>query len=192
MRFLPFAVLAFLLVPGLAHAHEMPGGGFVAGLAHPVLGLDHLLAMVSVGVLSAQMGGRAIWTVPASFVGVMIVGGVIAMNSWFAASYIEMGIAFSVVFLGLAIALARKLPMLIAMAFVGFFAFFHGYAHGLEIPDAAAQWQYIVGFVLGTAGLHLLGVGIGHAFSKIKHGSQALRLTGACVMLTGVYILVSA
>ena len=121
-------LLVILLAPLSAIAHEgssLPYGSFVAGLAHPVLGIDHFLAMVSVGIVSAQIGGRAIWTVPSTFVTVMALGGVLGWLDVGLTS-IELGIAFSVLVLGIAIAADRKLPILVAMGAVAIFATFHG------------------------------------------------------------------
>ena len=127
---------AISIIPSTVYAHEggnMPLGGFLSGLVHPVLGYDHLLAMLSVGILSAQIGGRAIWTVPATFVGVMALGGVLGLID-IGITITELGIAFSLVILGSVIASERRLPVLLAMIGVGFFAIFHGYAHGTEMP----------------------------------------------------------
>jgi urease accessory protein len=123
----------FLFAPLTAQAHVLPeAGGFTVGLTHPVLGFDHLLAMVSVGILSAQMGGRAIWAVPATFVSVMVMGGTLGIAG-IGILGVEFGIAVSVLALGIALAAEKKLPPIAAMLFVGFFAIFHGHAHGTEI-----------------------------------------------------------
>ena len=163
-------LLLFLCVflPQEALAHGLDGvGGFKSGLMHPVLGLDHLLAMISVGIVSTQIGGRAIWTVPASFVLIMALGGYAGMQSFNFLDIntivvsVEQGIIISVMALGLAIALDKGIPMVIAMIACGFFGFFHGFAHGIEIPDVAFSFPYIGGFMTATALLHILGVGIG-------------------------------
>ena len=172
---LPLAIVA-LLLPGLALAHEgasLPYGSFVGGLSHPVLGLDHFLAMVSVGILSAQMGGRAIWTVPATFVAVMAFGGFLGFID-IGLTAIEAGIAISVLALGIAIAADRKLPMTLAMTFVGFFAIFHGYAHGAEMPAVANSVTYAAGFLIGTTALHLFGVLIGDISRRYTRGPLVL------------------
>ena len=183
---LPF--LAVFLYPVAAYAHEGVAGGFQAGIAHPVLGLDHLLAMVSVGIISAQMGGRAIWTVPATFVIVMAIGGALGMMD-IGLIAIETGIALSVLVLGLTIASNAGIMRIAIYGFVALFAIFHGYAHGLEIPALATSWAYIIGFMAGTAGLHLLGVGIGHFASKAPHGNTLLRYGGTIVAGMGLHIL---
>lgn len=183
-----FLFLLFTLIPSVAYAHTGTLGGFQAGLSHPVLGLDHLLAMVSVGVVSAQLGGRAMWLVPATFVLVMAIGGLLGMAD-VGLGAVEVGIALSVVVLGLSIANISRIPAFMIYGFVFLFATFHGYAHGLEIPELATSWAYIGGFMAGTAGLHLLGVGIGHFASKVPHGSTALKYAGAIVAGMGLHIL---
>lgn len=187
MRYLlPF--LAVMLFPFSAYAHEGVTGGFVAGISHPVLGLDHLLAMVAVGIISAQMGGKAIWTVPATFVLVMAVGGALGMMD-IGLFAIETGIALSVVILGLTIACNAKLNAILIYIFVAIFAIFHGYAHGQEIPSLATSWAYVGGFMAGTAGLHILGVAIGHFVPKLPHGQTLLRYAGAMVAGMGLHII---
>jgi urease accessory protein len=179
-----------LITPTLAFAHEAAtGNGFMSGLSHPVLGLDHLLAMVSVGILSAQMGGKAIWSVPATFVIVMLLGGVIGMSG-FGIGSVELGIVISVLALGVAIAASKKLPAFIAMAFVGFFAIFHGHAHGTEMPSIAEPALYALGFVVGTAALHIGGVVIGIAAARFKDGHQLLRFLGAGIAGIGFHLLI--
>lgn len=183
-----------LLGPGLAAAHEansLPLGSFLGGLTHPVLGPDHFLAMVSVGVLSAQIGGRAIWTVPATFVAVMALGGGLGLLGA-GLSAIEIGIAFSVLALGIAIAADRKLPVLLAMVAVGVFAVFHGYAHGAEMPTVAEPWRYAAGFLTGTAALHVLGVIIGDISQHYARGKVLLRVAGGAIAGIGTWFLVAA
>ncbi|HQS11097.1 MAG TPA: HupE/UreJ family protein, partial [Xanthobacteraceae bacterium] len=126
---------ALALAPSLAFAHTGVGAthGFVHGFMHPVTGLDHVLAMVTVGILAWQMGGRAIWLLPASFVTLMAVGGALGMSG-FDLPYVETGIALSVVVLGAAVAMGVKAPLAFAMGLVGMFAVFHGHAHGAEMP----------------------------------------------------------
>ena len=185
-------VLGILLFsPSLAHAHVVGGGGgFVSGLSHPVLGFDHLLAMVSVGILSAQMGGKAIWTVPATFVGVMLVGGILGIEGVPLFS-VELGIAISVVALGIALAAEKKLPALFAMLFVGIFAIFHGHAHGTEMPSIAEPVLYALGFVTGTAAIHIFGVFIGLLFEQSARGAKLLRFAGVGIACIGVHFLMS-
>ena len=189
-----YVILLLLCMPALAFAHDgttLPYGSFLSGLTHPVLGLDHLLAMVSVGILSAQIGGRAIWTVPATFVLVMAVGGVLGWVD-VGLSAIEMGIAFSVLALGTAIALDKTVPMVGAMIAVGIFAIFHGYAHGAEMPAVAQPVTYALGFMTGTALLHLAGVLIGDISQHYERGKLILRGAGVAIAGTGVFFLLGA
>ncbi|MCP5404760.1 MAG: HupE/UreJ family protein [Pseudomonadaceae bacterium] len=195
MRPIPLVLLA-LLLPIPAFAHGGTGGGFGAGLWHPVLGLDHLLAMVSVGLLSTQLGRHAILSVPTAFVAAMVAGAILGMNHTATPltnldilSLIESGIALSVVLLGFAIALARRMPIWAAMAFVGFFGIFHGFAHGVEIPDLSLTKPYIFGFVCGTAALHLLGVAIGLATERLPHGATILRHMGSLTCGMGLMLV---
>jgi len=188
------AAATLLLLSPAAGAHEgssLPYGSFIAGLSHPVLGVDHFLAMVSVGILSAQIGGRAIWTVPATFVGVMALGGLLG---WLdvGLTAIEAGIAFSVLALGVVIAADRKLPLLAAMAAVAIFAVFHGYAHGAEMPDVAAPARYAAGFLTGTALLHIAGVLIGDISQHYSLGKLILRFAGGAIAGAGALFLSAA
>ncbi|NRA55240.1 MAG: HupE/UreJ family protein [Gammaproteobacteria bacterium] len=177
-----------LMLPKLAYAHEAPGGaGFMAGFSHPVLGFDHLLAMLSVGILSAQMGGKAIWKIPATFIVIMLVGGVLGINGVHIVS-VELGIVCSVLVLGVAIATEKKIPAFVAMIFVGFFAIFHGHAHGAEMPYLAEPMLYACGFVAGTAIIHITGVLIGVITHKLQHGQQLLRYFGAGIAGVGFHM----
>ena len=179
---------AISIIPSTVYAHEggnLPLGGFLSGLVHPVLGYDHLLAMLSVGILSAQIGGRAIWTVPATFVGVMALGGVLGLVD-VGIKITELGIAFSLVILGSVIASERRLPIILAMIGVGFFAIFHGYAHGTEMPQTAQPVAYAFGFLTGTALIHITGVLIGDIFKRYQRGPQVLRFGGGLIAMVGL------
>jgi urease accessory protein len=190
MKKFSYSLLLIFLFPALAHAHSVGhGGGFVSGLGHPVLGFDHLLAMVSVGILSAQMGGRAIWAVPLTFVGMMLVGGILGMQGVPLFS-VELGISFSVFALGIALAAEKKLPALLAMLFVGFFALFHGHAHGMEMPSLYSPVLYALGFVVGTAGIHIFGVILGLISQEVSKGEAFLRYVGAGIAGIGFHLLV--
>ena len=160
------------------------GGGFAAGALHPVLGFDHLLAMVSVGLLSVQLGGRAIWTVPAAFVVCLVVGGGLGLAG-VPLVEVEGAIALSVLALGLAIAARARMPVSLAMALVGFFAIFHGHAHGAEIPRLAEPAAYVAGFALASAALHLTGVAIG----LLGRRTQLRALLGAGVAGIGLHMV---
>ncbi len=180
------------MLPTSLFAHTSHGTfGFSSGFTHPVLGLDHLLAMLSVGMLSAQLGGRAIWTIPATFVAFMLVGGILGMIGVPLFS-VEIGIAISVLVLGLAIAADKKIPVLLAMVGVGFFALFHGHAHGEEMPSSAQPFLYALGFILGTTLIHLAGVAIGWTANRIPRATTILRFGGAFIALLGFFFLFQA
>ncbi len=154
--------LVFLL-PSLAQAHPgIPGHthGFDNGLFHPLTGLDHICAMIAVGLWAAQRGGRALWLVPLTFVSVMAFGGALGMSG-IALPFVETGIVASVLILGVLIAAAVRLPLMASAAMVGLFALFHGFAHGAEMPDTASGLVYGIGFIAATAILHLCGIGLG-------------------------------
>ena len=172
-------------------AHSFTGRiGFYDGISHPVLGLDHFLAMVSVGIVSAQIGGKAIWTVPATFVTIMTIGGLfgffLIVYEFF---FVEVGIVFSVILLGFAISIDKKIPKKIIIFFVGIFGFFHGTAHGLEVPAAANPLLFVLGFICGTTALHIFGVAIGYFSIKTAVSSVLLRLTGISFATYGIYLL---
>jgi len=188
------ALTGGLLLTTGAIAHDgtvLPYGSFLSGLTHPVLGIDHFLAMVSVGIVSAQIGGRAIWTVPATFVGIMAIGGLLG---WIdvGLSAIEVGIAFSVLALGTAIAADKTVPLVVAMSAVGVFAIFHGYAHGAEMPEVAQPVTYALGFMSGTAMLHVAGVIIGDISQHYSRGKILLRVCGAAIAAMGGFFLYGA
>ena len=182
--------VCLLSISEIAYGHQVgDSSGFLSGLSHPVLGLDHLLAMLSVGILSAQMGGKAVWSVPLTFVLVMLLGGFLGIAG-VELPFVERGIAISVLALGIALALEKKLPVVLAMIFVGIFAIFHGHAHGTEMPSLATPAVYAVGFVLGTAGIHIAGVSVGfiaHRFGP--QGIAFLRYSGAGIAGMGLCIL---
>lgn len=177
-------------LPVVAHAHSGSGdGGFIPGLVHPALGLDHLLAMLSVGILSAQIGGSAIWKVPSSFVGCMLLGGIAGLRH-LGLERVELGIAISVMMLGLALAVERKVSRQWAMLGVGGFGLLHGYAHGEEIPALLDPFPYVLGFVFGTSGIHILGVAIGHLLTRTMAGVRLLRILGAVIAGCGLFFAV--
>jgi urease accessory protein len=172
-----------------AQAHTgVHAAGFDGGLLHPLLGPDHLLAMLCVGVISMQLGGSSIWRVPAAFVVAMIIGGATGIARP-GAGFAEAGIALSLVALGTAIALRRRMPHALLMACVGIFGFCHGYAHGMEIPEAASPWMYTLGFVLSTTALHACGVGLGWLGARGHAPSMALRAGGLTVGVLGLVYL---
>ncbi|MCK0196073.1 HupE/UreJ family protein [Ancylobacter sp. 6x-1] len=183
----------FALSPSLAFAHTGVGDthGFVHGFLHPIGGIDHILAMVAVGIFAANLGGRALWAVPAAFVTLMAVGGALGMSG-IEVPFVEIGIAASVIALGAAVALDwKEWPLGLAMAMVGFFAIFHGHAHGAEMPPDASGAGYAAGFMLATALLHLAGIGIGIAIGRIgeNRAPHLTRIVGAFVAVAGVGLL---
>jgi urease accessory protein len=193
---LPRTLAAVLmLAPSTAFAHTGPGygHGFADGFAHPFGGLDHILAMVTVGILAWQLGGRAIWLVPASFVSLMAIGGTFGMAGE-PLPWVELGIAASVVVLGTMVALGVKAPLATAMGIVGLFAIFHGYAHGSEMPLDASGGAYAAGFIPATALLHVVGIALGFLIGRIGdvYGRPAYQLGGGLVALAGVGILAHA
>lgn len=187
-----FVLSFFILSPVIAHeANSLPYGPFLGGITHPVLGFDHLLAMVSVGMISAQIGGRAIWTVPSTFVLVMFCGGLLGLNMGGLNGY-EIGIALSVLLLGGSLAADKTLNSIFAMIAVGIFAIFHGYAHGEEIPTIARPVPYIAGFMTGTILLHITGLILADISTHYKSGKIILRFAGAGIALAGLYFLITA
>ena len=176
--------------PALAHTGIGSADGFPHGFAHPFLGIDHVLAMVTVGLLAAQLGGRALWLVPGAFLALMVAGGALGAAG-VPLPFVETGIGLSVVAFGAAVALGLRLPVAAACALVGVFALFHGHAHGTEMPETASGLGYGAGFVLATAILHALGLGAGLAVGRLASGTP-LRLAGAAAALGGVAILAGA
>jgi urease accessory protein len=186
---LAYLVLPSLLVltPALAHTGIGETTGLAHGFVHPIGGMDHVLAMVAVGLIAALTGGRALWLVPASFVSMMAVGGALGMAG-IGIPFVEIGIGLSVVVFGAAVALRANVPVVTAMAVAGFFAIFHGHAHGAEMPDNVSGFEYAVGFVLATALLHAAGIGLGLAIGKMSdvRGTRVAQLTGGVVAGVGI------
>ena len=160
-----------------------------SGLLHPLTGLDHMMAMIAVGAWSAQLGGKNIIRVPLGFVTVMCIGGVLGVHSA-ALPFVETGIVFSVILLGLAIAANRRMAAPLAALAVGIFGLCHGYAHGREWPHLQQPSLYITGFLVTTATLHVVGAVGGLLLLERKDGARALRRAGVFVFLVGVYLLV--
>lgn len=182
-----------LLLPGLCSAHgAQDASGFLGGLLHPVFGFDHLLAMVSVGIVSAQLGGANIWRVPLGFVSAMVVGGMLGVLQMPLPAR-EWGIAASVVFLGLAIVrVTRHTSPWWPLAFVLFFGLCHGHAHGVEMPRSASPAFYTFGFLTSTTLLHLLGVLIGEVAVRREPLWKALRYAGVAMAGVGVSFMLGA
>ena len=182
--FLISAAFLFFTCAG-AHAHLVPGDvhGFGSGFVHPLHGLDHLLAMIAVGLWAAQLGGRARWLVPTSFVVVMVVGAVAAMSG-LRIPFAEEGILLSVLVLGILVAVAAQFPLAASMVIVGVFALFHGHSHGTEIPVNAVGFAYGAGFALATAALHGCGIGLACLAQSVR--LPAVRWAGAAIAVAGV------
>ena len=189
-QFLFFTAAAIALtLAGAAYAHESTGiaGGFVSGFLHPVLGWDHVVAMVAVGLWGAFLGSPAIWVLPVVFPLVMALGGALGVMG-VPIPAVETGIAASAVVLGAMVAIAARPPIWLAAVIVGVFAIFHGHAHGTELPNAANPLAYSIGFVLSTGLLHLSGIAFG-LLGRWPAGKMAVRAAGGAIALAGVGFL---
>jgi urease accessory protein len=181
-------LLVFAPAVALAHTGHDDASGLAQGFVHPISGIDHVLAMVVVGLLAAQYGGRALWLVPLSFVVAMAIAGVIGMAG-IVIPVAEVGISVSVVVLGLAIAFQLRPPTFVAMAVVGFFALFHGYAHGAELPNGITGLSFALGFLFATALLHGTGVGLGLLMQRQASSRRLIQAGGAAMALGGIAVL---
>ena len=184
------AVLAGLaILPVVAHAHEEKGqaAGFVAGLSHPVSGLDHVLAMIAVGLWGAVLGPPAIWVLPVAFPLVMAAGGLLGLLG-IPVPGVEIGIALSAIVLGTMVLAEVRPPLWVAAVIVAFFAVFHGHAHGRELPAGTSALLYSLGFVVATGLLHAVGILLGAAH-RWSVGRQAVRIAGGGVALAGIFFL---
>jgi urease accessory protein len=181
--------LFFLLYPLTAFAHKRGGEaiGFVSAFEHPISGLDHVLAMVAVGLWGAQLGAPAIWVLPVVFPMVMALGGMMGLMG-IRLPGIELCIALSAVALGFAVFREARPKLWMAAMIVGFFAIAHGHAHGTELPAGASGVLYSIGFVIATGLLHATGIGIG-LVHRWPAGRVGLRLAGAIVAMGGVFFL---
>jgi len=191
MRAIPIFLLA-VLVPTTAFAHTGigDGGGLAHGFAHPIGGLDHILAMVAVGVFAAVLGGRALWMVPLAFLAMMFAGFLLGVGQ-IDLPFVELGIALSSVVIGGAAALGRPMPVAAAAALVGVFATFHGHAHGAEMPADAGGALYAAGFVTATALLHAVGMGAAASVARItgRFGKPLAQIAGAVFAAGGIGVL---
>jgi len=180
-------MLVLLAMPAWAHEQAGQAAGFVTGLLHPVSGLDHVLAMVAVGLWGAQLGAPAIWLLPVTFPLVMACGGFLGLLG-VPLPGVEAGIAASAVLLGAMVATEARPTLWLAALLVAFFAVFHGHAHGTELPAGQSGLLYSVGFVVATGCLHATGVAIG-LIHRWGSGRMALRAAGAAVSAAGLYFL---
>jgi urease accessory protein len=189
------ASLALLMLlasalPAFAHVQQGQAQGFLTGLSHPISGLDHVLAMIAVGLWGAQLGPPAVWLLPVTFPMMMAFGGFFGLLG-IPLPGVEVGIALSAVLLGIMVAREAKPPLVVAGAIVAVFAVFHGHAHGTDLPPGQSALLYSMGFVIATGCLHGVGVAIG-VVHKWPAGRVALRFSGAMVALAGIGFLWSA
>jgi urease accessory protein len=184
---IPFLLL--LLMPATASAHTESGsvGGFTSGFLHPLTGLDHIVAMVAVGLWGAYLGAPAMWLLPVVFPVVMALGGALGVLA-VPLPGVEKCIALSGIILGLAVAFAARPPLRIAAVIVGFFAIFHGHAHGTELPESANAMTYAIGFVVATGLLHLSGIAFG-LLVRWPWGRVLVRAGGAAIAIIGCAFL---
>jgi len=180
-------LLLLLATPASAHVLQEQATGFLSGARHPVSGLDHVLAMISVGLWGAQLGAPAVWLLPVTFPMVMAFGGFLGLVG-FSLPGVEAGIALSAVLLGLMVAREARPPLWLAAALVGLFAIFHGNAHGTELPPGQSGLLYSIGFVIATGCLHGVGIGIS-LVHRWAWGRFALRIAGAVVSACGIAFL---
>ncbi|MFJ5369794.1 HupE/UreJ family protein [Bosea sp. CER48] len=193
MKRLSIALILSLAAASPAFAHLDPAehGSLAAGFSHPLFGADHILAMVGVGLWAFLVGGRAVWAIPGAFVATMMLG-FVAARLGIGLPFVEPVVAASVVVLGLLALVALQVPMPVGMAVVGFFALFHGYAHGGELGEATSA-TFTAGFALATALLHGIGVGIGFAGNAVSHrGRIAVRMAGGLTALAGLWLVAGA
>lgn len=187
MKIIAIALLS--VISPLAEAHTgVVQHGFLSGLAHPFLGLDHLLAMLAVGIWAGKIGGKANWRIPLAFIAILSISALLSQGLT-SIPLIESGIAVSLLLLGLFIVLAVKMPLAMGMVIVSVFAVFHGVAHGVELPLAASPFWYVSGFVLATALLHTVGVIT--AASRNDMSLMIVRLTGALIATAGGVLLLA-
>lgn len=187
-RVFPILIFVMLCAPSaLAHPQKGEAVGFLTGFRHPISGLDHVLAMIAVGLWGAQLGSPAIWLLPVAFPMVMAVGGMLGLMG-IPLPGTEYGIALSAMLLGAAVLLELRPSLRIAALLVGFFAIFHGHAHGTELPPGQSALLYSMGFVIATGCLHAVGIGIG-TVHRWGWGQKLLRAAGGLVTMGGVFFL---
>ena len=178
------AVLASLTTPALAHVGVTSTDSFSAGVVHPLNGPDHITVMIAVGLWATLKGARAIWIWPVVFFSVMLVGGALGMAG-LPIPFVEPGILASVVALGLLVAFAVDMPVWLGAVIIGIFALFHGHSHGIEVPEAATGVEYMAGFAITTACLHLVGIGFALGMTRL-HWRPVVRISGAICVLIGI------
>lgn len=181
-----FLLLSFTIS---LNAHGTHGTGLMASLSHPILGLDHLLAILCVGFLSAQMNIKSSWMIPLVFAIAMLVSGWLGIGAE-GFTGMEQGIAISVIVMGLVVALKNKMGLILATLLAGVFGFFHGYAHGVEMPEESRPFVYISGFLLGVVIIFLVSIGIGNILLRDNKNSERLQDVGAFIAGMGFVILI--
>jgi urease accessory protein len=181
------AVILFSTETAFAHVQKGEAAGFLSGLKHPVSGLDHVLAMVAVGLWGAQLGAPAMWLLPVAFPMVMAFGGMLGLMG-VPLPGIEYGIAASAILLGVAVMFEARPPLAFASALVAIFAIFHGYAHGTELPPGQSGLLYSMGFVIATGCLHGVGISIG-SVHRWEYGQKLLRFVGSIVAMGGMFFM---
>ena len=179
--------VTLLAAPAFAHTGVGLTGGLLSGLEHPITGLDHVVAMVAVGLWGAFLGRPAIWILPVVFPLVMAFGGALGVLA-VPLPYVEAGIGLSGLLLGLAVAFAAKPPIYVSAIIVGVFAIFHGHAHDAELPEAANPFSYALGFVVATGLLHIAGIAFGY-LARWPAGKVAVRAGGGAIALAGLGFL---
>lgn len=181
---------ALALCATSAFAH--PAGGFLYGAEHPLTGIDHILAMLAVGLWASQLANlrdkKALWMVPAAFVTMMAISGVLGMSHLVLLPSVEVGIGASVLILGILIAAAVELPLTVSATIVGCFAVLHGFAHGVELPETVSGLSYAAGFIAATLALHAAGIGAGFLTQR-ELSPKLLRLSGVAIALAGIILL---
>lgn len=181
------AVVLLCVETAFAHPQKGEAVGFLTGFRHPISGLDHVLAMVAVGLWGAQLGTPAVWVLPVAFPMVMAFGGMLGLMG-IPLPGTEYGIALSAILLGAAVLFEVRPPLGLAALLVGFFAIFHGHAHGTELPPGQSAMLYSIGFVIATGCLHAVGIGIG-SVHRWEWGQRLLRVAGGLVTMGGAFFL---
>lgn len=190
LRLLITIALSVISTAAWGHVGVGDTNGFVHGFSHPMNAIDHILAMVAVGLFAAHLGGRALWLVPVTFVAMVALAGIIGMTGA-PLPFVEIGIGLSVVVLGLAIAFQINPSTLACMALVGFFAIFHGHAHGAEMPEGASGLEYGIGFICATVLLPTVGIGLVFTIGCAGqvYGQRIAQVGGGAIAIAGVAIM---
>lgn len=182
-------LIAALPTLALAHPGHEHTTSFFSGFMHPMGGLDHLLAMIAVGLWAASMGGKALWAVPAAFVGTMILGAAFGMAG-LQVPFVEQGIVMSVILMGALLVGSARFSVSTCAAIAAVFALFHGAAHGMEMPLSAHGVEYALGFAGATALLHIVGMGLGKTLARIQ-APIVTRIAGGAIAAAGVMMAIA-